>query len=495
MGVTSISRPDDFSSAYVPLEYEFSSNFAGITDSISNISEDATGTYFITGLATVKSKIKAGGIATISNTTSGLYDGEWTVIDILSNGTVYIDAPYVGDVSGGNFNYTRLNMHMICDLFIDGSFVIRKIRFPNANDNFVFDFSKQLQTALGVGLAPLALGSNTAVISAPSSASIYMDYTESWDFINNQGAAETQLQLDPTPAPPHLFSDVLNPRTIINSDVPYLEWELGSVKSSIINKDTDLSTFYGSSLRFLTNSPKSIPIGLNDSYQLSFIVDYDAAATYKRQILKYDSSGALLATARTTFAPGTDSVWGVPVGSRDLTGASAITSSVAYYEVTIVDTAIGVVDLTEVITFDVDTKCYQSDTRFCWLNPRGGYDAFTVHNPRKLTSSVKKKSYKPTRTYPVVVGNSEEKITDVEAMDGINTGSQKVNKETAEWLQELLESPEVFIELDNSNALHDTRVPVTITNKNTAICDSYNGMFNVNIKYRFAFEKKGLRAG
>ena len=92
------------------------------------------------------------------------------------------------------------------------------------------------------------------------------------------------------------------------------------------------------------------------------------------------------------------------------------------------------------------------------------------------------------------MGNSEDKIIDVEANDSISTGTHKVGKEVAEWIQELIESPEVYIELDSDSALHNKRVPVVITNKSTAICNSFDGMFNVNIKYRFGFKKNIIKA-
>ena len=493
MAVTVISRPDDFGSAYVPAEYTFSSTYAGQSSTISNIFQENGITTVVVNLATPKQLIRANGKITLSNTTSGLYDGEWTVLFRAGrDGSVQIDAPFVGNVSGGNMSYTRLNAHMICDLYIDGSFAVRKRRFPNTSDQFVFDFHKEVQTNLGNSMKPMTLGTNTPAVNSEGSASIYVRYADVEDKITN-GVAEQFIALDTSLNPDDLFNDVANPRTLINATVPFLEWELGSIRSEIINKDTDLSSFIidTGTNRFLTNSPKTIKIGTDDSYQLDFIVGDHAAHTYRRRVRAYDSTGAQSGSdSYQVISAGSDSVWSVPCGTRELP-LSNVPADATSYDVAITATT---TVISELITFNIDSKCHGSDTRFVWLNPRGGYDAYTFHSPRKLNSQVKKKSYKPARVYPVVVDNAEEAILDVNARDSISTGTNKVTKAVAEWLQELIESPQVFIELGSSNALHDTRVAVTLVNRTRAIADSYNGVFNVNISYRFAFEKKGIRS-
>jgi len=486
MSVTVNSRPDDFSSAYTPVEYDFSSTFAGRNGTFSAVEEDANGKaiFIVAGFGRARNT-KVDGVLTITN--SDNYDGEWTVIDSANGGRVTVDLDYVGTDSG-NASYTRLNMHMICDLYIDGNFIVRKTRYPDLNDRFVFNFDREIQINLGNDLAPLTLGSATAVVSAPSSASIYVKYVESEDIITDGVAVQT-LNLG---ADGELTNDSAQSRTIINSTVPYLEWQLGSTKNTIISKDTDLTDFVtdaSSSARFLTNSPKTISIGADDSYQLSAIIDYDSGITYRRKVTWYDSAGTPTSVG-TAFSPGADGVWAIPCGTRDLSLAQLPANAVKY-DVSISNTS---TSITEIITFVIDSKCHGSKTRFVWLNPRGGYDAYNFYSPRKLNSSVQKKSYQAARTYPVVVGNREESIIDVNSKDVLTVSTNKVTTEVAEWLQELLESPEVYIELDSDNALHDTRVPVTLVNKTRAISNSYDTLHNVSLRYRFGFDKVQIRA-
>jgi len=492
MAATIVSRPDDFSSAYNPVEYTFSSDIAGQSGTFSSVSpHEEYGDLAIFDLFNGTSNpdiILAGGILTVTN--SELYGGEHTVKESLSWGRIVTESPYIGTDSG-NHSYSRLNASMVCDLYVDGSFVVRKSRFPDTNDQFVFDFSKEIQPSIGNDMKPLTLGSDLIQANSESSASVYVEYAEVYD----TSLGTPTFILDETVTPNVLFSDSANAITVINSTVPHLEWLMGSVKGELKSVDTDLSSFTLTALttqnhRFLTNSPTTIRIGSADSYQLSFIIDYDLGGSFTRQVVAFSATGSTLATTNTAITIAGDSVIDMAVGTRDLSLA-ILPSGTAKYRVDLIE-SLG--NRVESFNFEVDSKCHSAQTRFAWLNPRGGYDAYTFNSPRKLNSSVNKGTYGRSRVHPVVVSDRQESITSVTAKDSLTTSTDKVNKETAEWLQELLESSQVFIELPEGNSLHGERIPVTLINKTRSICDSYNGMFNVGIRYRFAFDKQILRA-
>ena len=490
MAITVVSRPNNFSSAYSPVEYTFTTNSVGVEGVVESVI-DSTGTleglaiFVIEGLTGSGIQV-AGGILTISNTPDGIYDGEHVVHSAFGDGRVRVESPFIGNATG-NSSYTRLNAAFVCDLYIDNSFVIRKSMFADENGEYIFDFSRSIQIQLGNDMAPEALGSATSALNAEASALVHVEYTESFDAIVDGIATPTLL-------PEVLVDDSANEVTIINADVPYLEWELGSVRSQISSIGTDLSEFVVDSIasnRFLTNSPSVIDIGRNESYQLSAIIDYDDSVAYRRKITKYDAAGVLLGSFKNTIGVGFDSVWNLTCGTRDI---SFITSDAFSYDVSIVDNDNSDALMSEVVTFKISDKCSATETRFVWLNTRGGYDAFTFRSPRKLKSKVSKRTFSPARSYPVSIGNREEAVIDVKAQDNLTTSTNKVTKEVAEWLQELLESPQVFIELEHTNPLHSNRIPVTLVNKNRSIVDSYNGLFNVSLRYKFAFEKNFLRA-
>lgn len=487
MSVSIDSRPLDISSAYLPVEYILTSTFVGVNGGFSSASLGVNGktTIVITGIKRVGKIISVGGIITIEN--SDNYDGEHTVLQSSSDGSVLIDTDFISN-DNGTIEFSKPNAHVLCDLYINGAFVVRRTRYPNINNQFIFDFSKELQINLGNDLNPVDLGANNPIISPESSALFHIEYIDAQDVITD-GVTVTTLSGS-------LNTDAANAITAINSTVPYLEWLQGSTRNEIKSKDTNLNAFLvgsTSGARFLTNSPNNIDIGRNDSYQLSLIVDYDAAIDYKRHIQSFDASGAQITDKFFTFLPGNDSVWVIPSGTRDL-AAIQVPAAAVTYTVSVVDANDSNAIISEAITFNIDDDCHQSKTRFVWLNPRGGYDAYNFHAPRKLNSNVSKGSFTKSAVHPTVVGNREDSIINVNATDSITTRTAKVSGEVAEWLQELLESPEVFIELDDDNVLHDKRVPVTILNKTRAISDSYNSLHTVSLRYSFGFSKTPIRA-
>ena len=484
------SRPEQVSSAYLPVIYNLSTSFVGVNGGISAVASNVAGNAVltITGILKPKRVIRVGGLITIENTDN--YDGQYTVLAVTNSGSVTIDTDFISNDSG-SFEYSRLNAQVICDLYINGSFIVRRSRFPNINNEAVFDFSNECQINLGNDLEPLTMGNNPPVISAESSASIYIEYVDAYDDIVN-GVPQTVLSLNNSG---ELRTDVANPRTVVNSTVPYLEWSLGSTRSDIKDKNQDLSPFlvgFTSGARFLTNSPTTINIGRNDSYQLSCIIDYDPAILYQRSIKGFDSTGTPITGLDQAFTPSADSVWVMPAGTRDVLPV-LVNPSVVSYTVVITDGNDSNAEISEKFTFDIDDDCHQSKTRFCWLNPRGGYDAYNFYSPRKLNSSVSKESFKKSLSHPITVGDREDSIVNVTSSDSITTKTAKISSDDAEWLQELLESPEVFIELDEENALHDKRIPVTLINKQRAISDSYNATHTISLRYKLGFSKTHIR--
>lgn len=490
MAATINSRPSEVSSAYLPIEYNINSSFAGLSGGFSSARASSAGktVLTVTGFSKPARNIKKDGVVTIENSSN--YNGEFTVIGANTNGDVTIDTDFIANDSG-TFEYSRLNAHVVCDLYINGSFITRRVRYADINNEHVFDFSKEVQINLGNDLNPIPIGTLNPIISPESSASIYIEYSDAQDIITD-GIAETVITLTNG----SLKNDSANSITSINSTVPYIEWLNGGTKNNIRSKNTDLDEFLTGSTsgaRFLTNSPSTISIGRSDSYQLSCLIDYDAAIGYQRTIRSFDSSGTPIAGLAAPFSPGNDSVWSIPVGTRDVLPAQ-IPAAAVYYEVYISDSNDSNNPISETFTFNLDDNCHQSKTRFVWLNPRGGYDAYSFYSPRKLNSSVSKGSFTKSAAYPTVVGNREDSIINVNAKDSISTRTAKVSTEDAEWLQELLESSEVFIELDDDNVLHDKRVPVTIINKTRAISDSYNSLHTVSLRYTFGFSKIPIRA-
>lgn len=511
------SRPNNYASAYTPLEYTFTSIKAGIEASAYTFIEDGDGagdgkvaiginvsTIGLTfpGGETSSSTLlhmPVGAKAIISNT--NLYDGEYFIIESSTNGRITIDTPYIGNDTNGNITVFWDNVQVVADMYIDGSFLSRKRRFPDVDGIFTVNFEKEVQSELGVGLRPKDItgtGYDTSKVNE-NMANIRIHYLVQ---TSNDGVFETFPNSDGS-----LFTDTIS-KNVVNAVVPYAQWKLGTTRGELENVSTDLTDFKIDTddiaqvadldIRFLTNSPKTITIGQDDSYELSFLIEQGSFLSQRIEVVFYDESGSVLLTHNppsNDSTSNTDGVFSFHAGLRDITpqypGQSTAMLLAHYYEVRLIN---GAYDLTETIRFNVDKKCYGSETRFKWLNPRGGYDSYTFKSPRKLKSSVSKETYEPARVHPVSLGNRERSILDVDARDVVTVSTNKINREEVEWLQELLESPDVYLELPVGTTSGDSFIPVEIVNKSRNVSDSFNSLHSMGLSYIYSYKKTIIRA-
>tara|TARA_R100001244_G_scaffold131882_1_gene106088 strand:- start:1232 stop:2398 length:1167 start_codon:yes stop_codon:yes gene_type:complete len=379
-----------------------------------------------------------------------------------------------------------------------GATLQRRI-YANANNQFVVRLDKEIRTL--VGNAPLDITTGTtSQVDGSATQNFHILYAEESNLLHDNDVSYI-THADgsyPTPTTVTPLSDfyqteeVLPSRVGVNSAVPYMQFTHGSAKGAIANTSTDLSDFTidsvgPSSVRFLTNSPNTITIGRLDTYELTFLSDLTNGAPTAMHwyIEHFDASNASIATSETLFTTGGDQKWRKAVGPYNITAPAL---SVKYTVVLRSDPAD--VELSETFTFLIDDDCARTKTRFMWLNPRGGYDAFTFLSPRSVKSSVKRKTHKQELTLPRVIGNREVSVIDIESMDVMSASTNKVTPEVAEWLQELIESPQVYVEIEGFT---EGRIPVLITNKNSAIIDTYNNLFNIRVQYTHSFSKPSIR--
>ena len=514
--VTVISQPDNFSASYGKLRYELkvpggtvesSSVSSGNISSVSGRGRN-NNALFSTDLNIDSSAI--GSFLTILNTDyyNGVYEisgvrnvSSGSRLSLIDTGTGLTLKHTFNDT--GNYEYGSRNLRVVTQLWVNNSFFIEKTRYINNDNLFVFDFAKEMQVWQGNELDPLGFTESGLVSNSELFDSIKIKTVVVTDELVN-GVLTEVPQLKPASGkgrgytPARLYNSGV-PVTIINSTVPQVEWVMGSTRGEI--KSTgDMSGFImgdnDSTKRFLTPAPINQIIANNEALEIGFIIDNeDQTNNYEAVIVAYDTTGGTLATNSIKFGTVSNissGVWRLNVGPRSLS-ATVIPSNTATYTVHIrdIDTLVA---QSETRTFTIDDDCTRTKTRFCWLNERGEYDSFTFKSPRKLKSRVKKDTHKKDRDYSKGIASRQEVTTNVFADDNMTTGTNKVVREVAEWLQGMLESPEVWIELEEGNALHDTRIPVTLNSKSRSITDTYNGMFNINVRYKFGWTKDIIRA-
>lgn len=238
--------------------------------------------------------------------------------------------------------------------------------------------------------------------------------------------------------------------------------------------------------RFLTDAPRIQFLTQDDSYTLFYLMGQTGdRKVIEADYVKYEffdennnsivSNRSQLVTSGSTFgnyrAPtgftDTLDIWALPVGPAEIKNLGIVTpnwDNVAYYTVQIcggypTDNALrttrtAVVPVSERFYFYVTNNCLPESTRICWLNNRGGYDYYTFTAYRQDTKKISRQTY-DNRQYQVQPNSPDRAIgrtiktfaTDIE--QEIVLESDFLNLATADWIQQLFYSPQVYLMKDD----------------------------------------------
>ena len=151
---------------------------------------------------------------------------------------------------------------------------------------------------------------------------------------------------------------------------------------------------------------------------------------------------------------------------------------------------------TETRTYYTDTNCDRFDHyKIHFLNKLGGYDSYTFTKKNKLTSNIKRNEYKKnlgelTSTTTYEHSKSQRAITQFDTVieDAVTVKSDYLSSGDIAWLEELVTSPDVYLEKD------DSAIPINITN---ASFEKHNGqdkkLFNLSIDFKYSYKRNRQR--
>lgn len=239
-------------------------------------------------------------------------------------------------------------------------------------------------------------------------------------------------------------------------------------------------------VNFLTNAPDNQNIYTNENAFLHFGVQSNLLAKYAR-VRTYDSTGTIIQTVLIT-----NNYWQIAVNDGghimrmpagwNLNSIAAVasgalpivTASTASWVIDIVQSD-GTTALTETKTFTAQTECTPHDSyRVHFLNALGGFDSFTFNRGHSQKDAIMKKTFEPV--YGAVSGglwsyaktNQRYKDFYIESEETLKLNSDWITDEQSTWLRELIESPEIYYELNGvmysahvKNADYTTKLHVT----------------------------------
>jgi len=245
----------------------------------------------------------------------------------------------------------------------------------------------------------------------------------------------------------------------------------------------------GANGQFLTDVKRKY-VSINNIGYTTFLTD---TPTDIDQIVykTYDSAGNAIQTAKKAISVAQNLTASrmylaatAPESINNLTGAwlvgaqPIITSSVATYTVGLENSAN--TEASEELVFVMEEPCRYEQRRIHFANRLGGFDAFNFNARSQQKREIERKGYKYDK-YPVTAGgivrqyqDQSQVTTFVKTQDTLIVRSNPLTTEENEWLKQLVESPEIYLEFTDptgaQNYLAYEKVNATTwTEKETSI--------------------------
>ena len=228
--------------------------------------------------------------------------------------------------------------------------------------------------------------------------------------------------------------------------------------------------------RFLTNQPLVQNITENDYHTFAFFNCFDETYGFKtaegqpnnnivsRKTIFYNSSGVQIGSSTlgnshanggaNTLCPTLECssfIIYTGVGPANIKGQAAIPAGTSYYTVHMEGLEEEQISYTYRFNL-IDEACRGYEPiRLAWLNRLGAWDYFTFNLKTTRKSKVKRRNYtqlsgtwneKYYRPYDHLGG---QKVYKIQSTESLSLNSDYINEETANWLKELFESPDVYI--------------------------------------------------
>ena len=375
-------------------------------------------------------------------------------ITLITTPLTYVAAYNPIIVTASSTNTAQPNFRYIVQvIFSYPSVVTKTLKMSARPDGYLlFDAHRIVENYLSYDFS---IGNGTDSITCPNSyASFIIDIGEEYGT---------------TPAEHLSLADTGNINAI-NAAVKHSVASFGNETDLInLNIPTQYQVLTGTlstTRKFLTTAPRTgIKICDDSNFYLSITT---GAATEPIKLLLdvYDEAGGLLGTEIKTLTTTTALVLRYGVGTKNIyVWNSAYLVGASYYIITLADNTPAA--LSESIRFNIDCGCskYNETFRLHWLNPLGGFDAYSFNQKFDRNLNINKANYTKVLgsmsagTFTFAPTQSGKVTFDSRATEQIKVDSDWVTEAENEWLWTLAKSTQVFWEIDA-----DTYAPITIIN-------------------------------
>jgi hypothetical protein len=375
-------------------------------------------------------------------------------------------------------NTSQVNFRYVFDVYqSNGTTLIARVKLPaRPSDNKgLFDAKRIIENYLSYSLP----GANEMAEFYQNSQSFYK-YTlkvgEEYDVTVGDVTTLTVFEALQT----------VSGKYVWNAALDWLEFQ------AFDHEDFILSS--GGDGQLLTNAPLTQKIELGQNAWL-YMATATSGTLKKAEFKKYYASG----TVNTLSITGTLYNLTTSDGNRFLRLACGtanveervagwIDEDVLYYTVQVLDSSDDPVSA--LMRYDITENCRYPTVRLHWLNKLGGFDSFNFTLKSRESLAVTKQQYRQlygttTGSWTYTPHDRGDVVFDTRARQSFKISSDWINEAESAWLEELITSPEVYVELDA-----DTLVAVVLKNTSYEKKKKQNDrLFNLSLDYEYSFEK------
>lgn len=261
-----------------------------------------------------------------------------------------------------------------------------------------------------------------------------------------------------------------------------------------------------SSSRFLTNAPSSGDIQFTENAYLyantltSGNIDYASILTYSGGVLrtttKVNNQYKAFPTSSARFLRFSSAPNNInQILPANITSGSQpiILSTDGYYTIQYFNASN--VAVTEKYQYTINSPCSKyTSYRLHFLNKLGGYDSFTFFKQNTFTSDIKRDNFKANlgaygaTSYTYTAQQRAITQFNTKIKDTISVNSDWVSEAQMLWLEELLTSPDVYVEKNGG------LVPINLTDSSHERKLQVNKhLFNLKISFQYSYERQRQR--
>lgn len=333
-------------------------------------------------------------------------------------------------------NTAQCSFKYICDVYVEGNYIIRLPYLPNENGHAVFNVNNILAD----------------YVKSNPKANLY-GIQDTGDVIIKYNLSFGEIY-DPTPncdAIPVTYPDLL-----ITTDFYTFNCGLNH-REFLSYQRTDIPFVFEPAVRFLTDQPANIYTAFGEQAELSFF--NSGVEKVRIDLIAFD--GSVSSTRYINIPPVNDTasrIITVGVGIENINNTipfASINNSINKYTVSLVDVSNQIIS--EIKTYTIDRRKTRYDPiRIKWLNKYGVYDSYSFSLSNSTTTSVNKKTFNKLLSGNYLAGEWTYNVSDrgrtvttSDSKDKIVAVSNWLSDEEHEWLKGIVNSVDVYAQDTN----------------------------------------------